>query len=189
MGSHHPHSESLLDRLMPRAYNVEIKARCADLPEARNRLTAEPHEFVGTDHQVDTYFDVPSGRLKLRQGTIETHLIAYHRPDQEGPKASTVSLYKPGDAEALLQTLQQTLPTLIVVDKQREIYFLDHVKVHLDRVDGLGSFVEVEAIGKASEHESLLQDCQDTMALLGVQPDALESASYSDMLLFQERAK
>ncbi len=172
-----------LDPSKPDAYNVEIKARCADLAAARERLTAVPHRFVGTDHQVDTYFRVPTGRLKLRQGTIETHLIAYHRSDQEGPASSTVQLYAPADAKALLHTLSHALSQLVVVDKQREIYFLDHVKVHLDQVEGLGTFVEIEAIGEADAHEALLRDCRQTMQLLGVQHEDLVAASYSDLLI------
>lgn len=168
---------------MPDAYNVEIKARCTDLTAARERLIAVPHRFVGTDHQVDTYFRVPTGRLKLRQGSIETHLIAYHRSDQQGPASSAVQLYAPADAEALLHTLSHVLPQLVVVDKRREIYFLDHVKVHLDQVEGLGAFVEVEAIGEAEAHEALLRDCKETMQLLGVQASDLVAASYSDLLL------
>lgn len=164
-------------------YNVEIKARCTDLAAVRDRLTAIPHRFVGTDHQIDTYFRVPTGRLKLRQGTIETHLIAYHRSAQAGPAASRVRLYAPADAERLLQTLSHALPRLVVVDKQREIYFVDHIKVHLDRVEGLGTFVEIEAIGEADAHQALLRDCKETMQRLGVQHQSLVSASYSDLLL------
>ena len=171
------------DSSTPDVYNIEIKARCADLVAARERLTAVPHRYVGTDHQVDTYFRVPTGRLKLRQGTIETHLIAYHRTDQKAPASSAVQLYAPADAEELLHTLSRVLPQLGVVDKQREIYFLDHVKVHLDEVVGLGTFVEVEAIGEADAHEALLRDCKQAMVLLGVQHDDLVAASYSDLLL------
>ena len=65
--------------------NVEIKARCDELDRIRNILKELRADFKGTDHQIDTYFRVPSGRLKLREGNIENYLIFYEREDQEGP--------------------------------------------------------------------------------------------------------
>ena len=126
--------------------NIEIKARTAEQDKIRALLRERAARFVGEDHQIDTYYRVPRGRLKLRQGTIERNLIYYERPDQQGPKASNVMLYKPGPDAALKEILTQVLGVLVVVDKRREIYFIDNVKFHLDRVDHLGAFVEIEAI-------------------------------------------
>ena len=66
--------------------NSEIKARCADQEAVRHYLHEHGADFKGTDHQIDTYFDVPEGRLKLRQGPIENNLIFYQRADTDGPK-------------------------------------------------------------------------------------------------------
>jgi len=83
--------------------NVEIKARC-DRPEAiREILRSRGADFRGLDRQADTYLNCPHGRLKLREGRIETALIHYDRPNQEGPKPAVVTLYRPGPPTADLK--------------------------------------------------------------------------------------
>ena len=166
--------------------NVEIKARCDDHDQVRTVLSDMGSRLVGTDHQIDTYFRVPDGRLKLREGSIENTLIFYKRADQAGPKRSDVQLYrvKPADP-ALKAVLREALGEVVVVDKQREIHFVDNVKIHLDQVDGLGSFLEIEAIdadGTRSEG-SLLAQCEEFMRRFGVRDTDLLDGSYSDMIL------
>jgi len=169
--------------------NIEIKARCTDLAAIRSILQQHNAEFVGEDHQIDTYFDVAEGRLKLREGTIEQSLIHYHRPDQAGPKPSTVTRYEPEAPAELKGVLEEALGVWVVVDKRREIYFIDNVKFHLDRVKGLGTFVEIEAIGQNEEGEpdELQAQCQQYMTLFGLSSDALIADSYSDLLKRQDR--
>ncbi len=163
---------------------IEIKARCADPARIREILLAKSARPVGTDHQIDTYFRVPHGRLKLRQGDIENTLIFYARPDQHGPKRSDVALYPTTPASPLKQLLSAALGVLVTVDKRREIYFLDNVKFHIDQVKGLGGFVEIEAIGEeGADTAVLLQQCRYYMQLFGVKENELESSSYSDLLL------
>lgn len=168
---------------------VEIKARTTRTGEIRALLQAKNADFRGTDHQVDHYFNVPEGRLKLRSGNIEHSLIFYRRNNQAGPKDSSVSLTKVDTqtlADNLAATLDQALGTWVKVDKQREIYFIDNVKFHLDTVDGLGTFLEIEAIGdRASEREDLLAQCEHFMRYLGVAEDDLVENSYSDLLAAQ----
>ncbi|MFT4605013.1 MAG: adenylate cyclase class 2 [Rhodothermales bacterium] len=171
--------------------NVEIKARCADHAPLRDALEGLGARCVGTDHQIDTYFPAKSGRLKLREGNIENSLIHYDRPNQEGPKKSEVTLARvPADA-GLGAVLRAGLEPLVVVDKTREIWFADNVKLHLDRVEGLGQFVEIEAIdsdGTIGE-EHLLKQCRDFMELFAIAADDLIDHSYSDMVLALEKYK
>jgi predicted adenylyl cyclase CyaB len=165
---------------------VEIKARCMQQAKIRSLLKERPARFLGEDHQVDTYFRVPQGRLKLREGTIEQTLIYYDRADQQSAKASRVAVYeKPG--AGLKVVLTQALGVLAVVDKRREIYFIDNVKVHLDRVEGLGTFVEIEAIDEEGTigETRLREQCEHYMALFEIAEDDLVGVSYSDMLLRQ----
>ena len=165
---------------------VEIKARSAQHDRQRRRLLDAGADFRGTDHQIDRYFTVPEGRLKLRSGTVENTLIAYRRPDRAGPKDSAVTLTKfpTGIPDGLEATLAAALPTLVTVDKQREIYFIDNVKFHLDTVAGLGTFIEIEAIGESAEQrQALRRQCDHYIAYLGVRSDDLIDASYSDLLL------
>jgi len=165
--------------------NVEIKARCSDPEPVRNILVANRAEFIGTDSQTDTYFNVAEGRLKLRQGNIENHLIRYHRSDKSGPKISGVMLYKPGDAETLKSILADALGVKVVVDKVREIYFIGNVKFHIDRVEGLGGFVEIEVIDEAEtiELDQLHRKCEYYIELLNLDRDDFLENSYSDMIL------
>ena len=164
---------------------IEIKARCTQQDKIRALLQERAARFVGEDHQIDTYFRVPSGRLKLREGTIERTLIFYERLNQQGPKASNVTLYKPGPNGGLRDLLTQALGVLVVVDKRREIYFIDNVKFHLDRVEGLGTFAEIEAIDEDGTigEARLREQCEHYLALFEIAEDDLVRVSYSDMLL------
>lgn len=165
--------------------NVEIKARCSNPQRVRDILESQRSEYKGLDHQVDTYFRVRSGRLKLREGTIENNLIFYERSDQEGPKDSNVVLYTSAPGSSLKDVLLMACSALVVVDKRRHIYFIDNVKFHVDEVERLGSFCEIEAIDKTGNigRDKLLQQCQDYMKLLGIEEADLVSCSYSDLLL------
>ncbi len=164
--------------------NIEIKARCDDLGAIRTILREEEADFIGEDRQVDTYFRVPDGRLKLREGTIEQALIHYDRPDQDGPKPSDVTRYEPDAPAGLKGVLTAALGVWVVVEKRREIYFIDNVKFHLDRVDGLGTFVEIEAIGRdaSADPADLQAQCESYIDRFQIASDALVADSYSDLL-------
>lgn len=165
--------------------NVEIKARVDDLAPIRTWLDVHEATRVGTDTQRDTYLDVPNGRLKVREGTIEQGLIFYKRPDQAGPKPSQVERVDPGEAlDGVKTVLQAALSVDVVVEKTRTIYWVDHVKVHLDDVARLGTFVELEAVAptpNATESE-LRADCEHLMDQLGLTVEQLVDTSYSDMV-------
>jgi adenylate cyclase, class 2 len=165
--------------------NVEIKARCPNHQTIRDILHAHHADFCGTDHQIDTYFKVTYGRLKLREGNIENALIYYERKDQEGPKQSSVTLVPTTPGSPLKPLFTQALGILMVVEKRRDIYFIDNVKFHLDEVEGLGTFVEIEAIDYDGTigSERLLAQCHTFLSLFNIQPDQLVAVSYSDLLL------
>ena len=165
--------------------NIEIKAKCTQQDKIRNILTQHHAEFRGLDHQIDTYFKVNQGRLKLREGNIENYLIYYEREDIAGPKKSEVNLYKTEPGSPLKEILTKAFGILIIVDKQREIYFIDNIKFHIDIVKDLGSFVEIEAIdsdGKIGK-EKLINQCRFYLELFQVSPEDLIPVSYSDILL------
>ncbi len=166
--------------------NVEIKARCHQQDKIKEILDNKKAVFKGVDHQIDTYFIVPNGRLKLRQGSIENNLIHYDRPNQSEPKVSKVSLFPcAGDSDQLRQTLSNALGVKIVVDKQRAIYFIDNVKFHLDQVKELGTFVEIEAIDTdgSISIEQLNEQCHYYLELFGILEDDLIHNSYSDLVV------
>ncbi|MBK9096769.1 MAG: class IV adenylate cyclase [bacterium] len=165
--------------------NIEIKARTSRIEEIRETLKKCGADFRGTDNQVDTYFKVNQGRLKLREGNIENHLIYYEREDIAEPKKSVVILYKNLPGSNLKEILTGSLGIRVVVDKNREIYFIENVKFHLDVVRGLGSFVEIEAIdldGSIGE-KKLYKQCSYYLDLFGLTKEDLITTSYSDLLL------
>jgi predicted adenylyl cyclase CyaB len=165
--------------------NVEIKARCGDPEKVRAVLQAQGAEFRGLDRQTDVYFNVPRGRLKLRCGDIENALIYYNRPDNRGPKQSDVCLCPCPPESGMEALFTELLGVRVRVVKEREIYFIDNVKFHIDTVDGLGGFVEIEAIDADGNigRERLLDQCRRFMTLLEIDDADLIDRSYSDMLM------
>ncbi|HET9826297.1 MAG TPA: class IV adenylate cyclase [Chitinophagaceae bacterium] len=165
--------------------NVEIKARCRQPEFIRNYLKNNGAIFKGVDHQTDTYFNVLRGRLKLREGNIENNLIYYERKDEENAKESRFQLVNIHDAGGLKEALSKAVGVKIVVEKKREIYFIENVKFHIDEVSGLGSFAEIEA---SNLHWNIAKDelqsqCNFYMNEFGIQQKDLIGLSYSDMLL------
>ena len=164
--------------------NVEMKARVINQERIRNILLQKNAKFQGIDHQIDTYFKSPTGRLKLREGNIENFLIYYEREDKPGIKESKVTLYKTGQDKALKQILEKTFGVLVIVDKSREIFWIDNVKFHIDKVKGLGTFIEIEAIDFEGTigKEKLSKQCKEYLDLLEIPEEDLVSCSYSDLL-------
>lgn len=165
--------------------NIEIKAKCADPDFIRTYLEKNGAEFKGTDHQVDTYFNVATGRLKLREGNIENNLIYYERTDQPGPKSSHFHLVSLPDAKEMKNILARSIGIKIVVEKKREIWFKENVKFHIDEVPGLGSFTEIEASNKYADRskEKLQEQCDFYLKEFRIKKEDLISVSYSDMLM------
>ncbi|MFH1392404.1 MAG: class IV adenylate cyclase [bacterium] len=164
--------------------NIEIKARCANHAQIRKILKSKKAVFKGKDHQIDTYFKVKFGRLKLREGNIENCLIFYAREDKKGPKQSDYLLFKHDPRSCLKDMLIKSLGILAIVDKQREIYFIDNIKFHLDIVKNLGKFVEIEVIdNRKTSKDKLLKQCEYYLDLFQISKKDLISGSYSDLLL------
>lgn len=166
--------------------NVEIKARCSDPDFVRDYLLDNNADFKGTDKQTDTYFNVPNGRLKLREGNIENNLIYYERSNMAGPKQSHFQLVKVEDAAGLKEVLTKSNGIKIVVKKKREIYYIRNVKFHIDDVPGLGSFIEIEAgnrFDSSLTSEKLDEQCSFYLKKFNVQVKDLVEVSYSDLLL------
>lgn len=165
--------------------NYEWKARVKDIDAAEKKLLTYNPLFIGEDIQKDTYFNVPNGRLKLREGNIENALIHYNRKDEAGAKQSHVILYQHTADPSLKAVLMAALGTKVIVQKRRRIYFIDNVKFHFDLVDGLGTFTEVEAIDNEGTIgvEKLKAQCSFWSQFFKIREEDFISSSYSDMLL------
>ena len=128
--------------------NLELKARDPD-PPATIRVCSLLGAVEGGDlRQRDTYFDVPAGRLKLRESLKDddAELIFYERPAAEGVRPSRYWRIAVPSPEPLRELLCAALGVLGVVEKTRQLFWFRHVRIHVDSVDGLGSFIELEAV-------------------------------------------
>lgn len=189
--------------------SVEIKARCSNPARIRAILKAHKARLKGLDHQIDTYFCVPSGRsasrtgqgsalfaalvntpdlsgrLKLREGNIENALIYYTRDNQKNSKKCDATLFPCEKGTPLKRVLSKALGVLAVVDKMREIYFIKNAKFHIDRVKNLGSFVEIEIFDRKRNfgEVKLRKQCEFYQVLLEIQAKDLVADSYSDLML------
>ena len=165
--------------------NIEFKASTNSLNALEALLQEHDPVFIGEDHQIDTYFNVQKGRLKLREGNIENALIHYEREDFAGAKSSHVLLYQHQPDKTLKEILVKTLGIKAVVDKRRKIYFINNVKFHFDTVEDFGTFVEVEAIDKDGSigKEKLQEQCDEYATLFNIAEADFCSVSYSDMIL------
>jgi predicted adenylyl cyclase CyaB len=165
--------------------NFEFKARAEDLNKLEQKLLGLNPVFKGEDHQIDTYFNVPCGRLKLREGNIENALIYYERPDTADAKQSLIILYKHQPDTSLKEILVKVNGIKVVVDKRRKIYFIGNVKFHFDIVSELGTFVEVEVIDETGQisAEELQKQCNRYFSFLNLNTDDYISKSYSDLIL------
>ena len=163
--------------------NFEFKAHLHDEAYVRTTLKRLRARFLGTDRQVDTYFRVPSGRLKVREGRLENSLIHYRRTNTARARRSTVEMMLLPRRNSVRAILSAALGVLAVVDKRREIYFVGNVKIHLDRVRGLGTFLEVEAMTRSGDIKKVRAQAVKFQKLFAISPQDIVPQSYSDLIL------
>jgi adenylate cyclase class IV len=168
------------------ARNIEIKARVGNVDELRERAAA----LAGGDaplvyRQQDHFYDVPRGRLKLRQFEDGTpaELIFYQRDDRDGPKVSFYQRSPVTNADAMHALLAAALSTRGIVTKERTVYLAGRTRIHLDRVDGLGDFVELEVVlGQDDDEAGGEAEAREVFQKLGVSPASLVPVAYVDLL-------
>lgn len=164
--------------------NIELKARCPNLDEVRAKAKAFGASFTETLNQTDTFFFCRSGRLKLREinGT-KAELIAYHRGDQVETRASEYTIVPVADPQVVKQALGKTLGIKQTVSKIRELWMWRNVRIHLDQVKGLGSFLEFEAVvSPEHDEETSKRHVAELRAALAIQSHQLIGVSYADLL-------
>jgi predicted adenylyl cyclase CyaB len=165
--------------------NVEIKAKVADLGAIECRARALADTGPVALEQEDTFFGCGRGRLKLRQfgGTEEAELIYYERPASTGPKESKYLIHRTAKPAQLSAVLAASLGIRGVVRKRRTLYLIGPTRVHLDRVEGLGDYVELEVVRQPGETTSRgVAIANDLMDELGIPRDALIEKAYIDLL-------
>ncbi len=166
------------------ARNVELKAR--DLDPAR---TLRASLDLGADDQgwlqrLDTYFKVPNGRLKLREQQRDAQLIYYERSDEAIERESNYLIVQIEDPDALKDSLGAALGILVAVEKSRRLLIWRNVRIHLDEVPGLGSFVELEAVAEPdSDLRGEYLNVADLREALYITDEQILAGGYSDELL------
>jgi predicted adenylyl cyclase CyaB len=164
--------------------NIEIKVRVPDLTEVRHRLRQAGAEFRWEQVQTDTYFRVHHGRLKLREADSAT-LIAYFRSDDDESRISDYQLLPVSDVEVLRSMLTNSLGVLVTVRKVRTLYLFGHTRVHLDEVDHLGQFVELETVIDDQPIDAAWDEHYRVRGMLELDVHEPVSVSYSDLMIQQ----
>jgi len=165
--------------------NIELKARIDDLDRAEAVCRQLGAVFQWTRRQTDVYFRVSDGRLKLRiEEPGGATLVRYHRPDEAAARECRYELTPVADPAATLADLEARHGLLVRVVKTRTLYLLDHVRIHLDTVDGLGTFLEFEAvIGPKCSHRHARALLRSFVVAFCIEPDSLVGQSYSGLQL------
>jgi adenylate cyclase class 2 len=175
-----------MDTILPARRNIELKA----IDPAPERSVAACQALGAVDHgiiwQRDTYFDVAHGGLKMREESPGApHLIQFERANRPEQRKSSYRIAPVQDAEALLAALAAALGVRGVVEKRRQLLLWQQVRIHLDEVEGLGHFIELEAVAPAEsdlarEHQ-LIAQLRDAFAITD---DRLCATGYADQLSF-----
>jgi predicted adenylyl cyclase CyaB len=166
------------------ARNIEIKARIDSVATLGERAAAFADEGPIEIHQDDTFFRCDLGRLKLRtfaNGTGE--LIFYRRSDQQGPKESFYVRTPTAAPDSLREALSLAYGQTGRVRKQRTLFLAGRTRIHLDIVEGLGQFLELEVVLRENEPtEAGVREAEELMQRLGVDPAQLLDRAYVDLL-------
>jgi len=166
------------------AVNIEIKARARDFCKQKKiaeTLSDTPCQVIP---QVDTFFIIESGRFKLRDlGAGRGQLVFYTRPDDSGPKRSDYFIYETGQPEALTDILVKALGVRGVVKKTRYLYLVGQTRIHMDEVEGLGEFIELEVVMTENQGDAEGQAiAEGLMQELGIEEEDLIEGAYMDLL-------
>lgn len=171
--------------------NIETKARATDLEGAAAALEAAGARFVARLDQRDTYFAVTKGRLKVRESSerradgcaVEAaELIRYDRPDEAGARVSEYRLERIADPAAVLARLEREHGVRGIVVKCRDLWLYGDTRIHLDRVEGLGDFVELETVAAGHPTERHRAEHEQVVAILAIAPGETIPGSYIDVL-------
>jgi homotetrameric cytidine deaminase len=164
--------------------NVELKARDRDPAATLSAALAHGASDEGVLHQRDVYFAAPEGRLKLRVQDGGAQLISYARADAASARLSSYRLVDVPDPDALIAALDASLGIVVEVVKRRRLLLWQGVRIHLDDVDGLGSWVELEAVAPAgSDLSAEHAEVAALRAILHMDDDQVVAEGYAAMIL------
>lgn len=164
--------------------NIEIKARVSDMPALKEAVEAVADSDCVVLEQEDVFFRTTTGRLKLRiLAPNHGELIFYERADSHGPKQSHYLICATSTPHQLRIVLCKALGERIVVRKRRSLYLAGQTRIHLDEVENLGTFMELEVVLRPDQDAAEGQTiAQELMARLGIACSELVHCAYADLL-------
>jgi predicted adenylyl cyclase CyaB len=173
-----------LDSEVPAARNIEIKALVLDTDRLQATVEAMSETTGEVLNQQDVFFEVASGRLKLRiMGDSTGELIQYDRPDTDVPRASHYLIAPTTAPDVLMTIMSRVLPIVGTVRKQRLLYRVGQTRINLDQVENLGNFVELEVVLRPDQtEEEGVSIALDLMSHLEITREQLVSGAYIDLL-------
>ena len=170
--------------------NIEIKVRISDAEDARLAIEALADEPEQVLQQKDTYFNAgDDAYLKLREetgadGNGRASLIAYRRARRAEPRPSDIRLSHVDNSPELAETLAHALGVLVVVDKTRHLFFRGQTRIHLDEVERLGTFLELEVVLEPGQNDAKgRRIAQALLKRLDLADSHNQTDSYRDLLL------
>ena len=166
------------------ARNVEIKARNNDIEALAAKVSEIADKGQIEIFQDDTFFACPNGRMKLRTfSDNEGQVIFYRRPNQAGPKESVYSISPVTSPDKIREVLSHAYGQTSRVRKHRTLFIIGRTRVHFDRVEGLGDFMELEVVPAEKEPaEAGVMVANELLCKLGISPDMLIEGAYVDLL-------
>jgi adenylate cyclase, class 2 len=173
--------------------NLEVKYQCSDLEKYSAIFLANQFLSLGAEQQTDIYFQTSQGILKLREGNsqLESGLIYYEKKPYKNILKSEIIIYPPQDTALLREILTKSNSVKLIIKKTRQIFQQDNVRFHLDSVENLGNFLEIEVQDTHGliPQGVLLSQLTFYIKLLGLKKTDRIPQSYSDLLTKRPRRK
>jgi len=170
------------------AQNIEIKARANNFSKQLELAAQISDCDVQILKQLDTFFNVPNGRLKLREFvSAKAQLIYYHRSNENGPTLSDYHITETDDPAGLKNTLEKAYGISATVNKTRKLYMSGRTRIHMDEVDQLGTFIELEVVLAETEQSEVgVRESNNLMKLLCINEADLVDVAYVDLLMIKQ---
>ena len=163
--------------------NIEIKARINDYDKVKRLVEDLCSTPIRTEDQIDTFFNTPTGRLKLRKSDSNAEIIYYNRPDSFEPTQSDIAISFTENPNTLKTVLAKSIGIRGIVKKNRTLYKYGQTRIHFDDVEGLGKFIEIEVVLKSDqtskEGEAIANELMDKF---NIQKTDLIDVAYIDLI-------
>jgi predicted adenylyl cyclase CyaB len=163
--------------------NIEIKAKLRNYGKIKKTVEALCSKPTDVVRQKDTFFYTKSGRLKLRETPNNSALIYYDRKDSVNPTLSEIQIHSVENTDSLKTILTQSIGIRGIVKKKRRLYHYDQTRIHLDDVESLGKFIELEVLlEKEQSFSSGVAVAKDLMKKFDIDKNDLIDVAYIDLI-------